>query len=400
MALSNTQTRYGSVAKTLHWLTALLILCLIPLGILASDAPFDTAEGLARKAWLFSLHKTLGVTLFFVAVLRILWAVTQPKPAPLHPERRGETLLAETVHWLLYGSLILVPVSGWVHHAATEGFAPIWWPLGQSLPFVPKSEAVAGVSAALHVIFERVLLVSILLHIAGALKHHFVDRDDTLRRMLPGRTEAGTGHGKPARGLSVTVAVAAWAAALGIGAGLGLFQTDREASAAVAPQLEEVASDWMVQSGSLGIAVTQLGNRVEGAFADWTAAIRFDEAVRTGPAGDVRVEVSIPSLTLGSVTQQALGPDFLAAQEHPVAVFEAEILRTETGDEARGTLTIRDRSVPLTLPFTLVVEDGLARMTGSAVVDRLDFGVGETQDAKNLGLDVEIVVSLETRRAE
>ena len=191
MSIANSSTRYGAVAKTFHWLTALLILTLIPTGIIANGMPFDAPEELARKAQLFSVHKTLGVVLFTVAVLRILWAFTQPKPVPLHPENKLLCFLADTAHWLLYGSLILVPLSGWVHHAATEGFAPILLPIGQDLPFVPKSETVAGISASLHIIFERVLVVSLFLHIAGALKHHFVDRDATLRRMWFGNTEAG-----------------------------------------------------------------------------------------------------------------------------------------------------------------------------------------------------------------
>jgi len=76
---------FAPITKVFHWLTALLILIIIPLGVIANGAPFETSEELARKAWLFSLHKTLGVAVFFVALLRILWALTQEKPGPLHP---------------------------------------------------------------------------------------------------------------------------------------------------------------------------------------------------------------------------------------------------------------------------------------------------------------------------
>ncbi len=183
MSLSNTTSRYGSVTRAFHWLTALLVMTLIPVAMIAYDLPHDTSEQLARKAWLFSLHKTLGITVFFVALLRIGWALLQPKPGPLHPERRAETFVAETAHWLLYGSLVLAPLSGWIHHAATTGFAPIWWPLGQSLPLVPKSESVAALFGGFHWVFGKVMTVTILLHIAGALKHHFIDKDATLRRM-------------------------------------------------------------------------------------------------------------------------------------------------------------------------------------------------------------------------
>jgi len=215
---SNSTTTYGSVTKSFHWLIAALVITMIPLGIVANGM----ADADPLKPTLFSLHKTVGLFIFFVALARILWAITQPKPAHLHPDRKAETFLATLVHWLLYASLVLVPLSGWVHHAATTGFAPVWWPFGQGLPGIPVSDSVAHIAASLHIIFERVLAASILLHVAGALKHHFIDRDDTLARMTFGHTEPHpapipTPSAKAAPG----VAVGVYAAALAIGAGLG-----------------------------------------------------------------------------------------------------------------------------------------------------------------------------------
>ncbi len=193
-------------AARFHWLTALLIFAAFPLGVIANDMPFDTAAAVAEKARLFSIHKTVGVTVFFVALARIAWAFVEVKPAPLHPSRRAETFLAETVHWALYLSLVVVPLSGWVHHAAVEGFAPILWPFGQDLPLVPKSEAVAGVASAVHWLFTKVLFGSVLLHIAGALKHAIVDRDLVLARMAWGAEAGAPGA---AHGLVPAVAAAA-----------------------------------------------------------------------------------------------------------------------------------------------------------------------------------------------
>ena len=149
---------YGTVTKTFHWLTALLILTVIPLGVIANELPYETNEELALKAWLFSLHKTLGVALFFAALVRIFWALSQPKPALLNSEKPVEGFLAGLVHWMLYASLVGVPLSGWIGHAATTGFAPIWWPFGQSLPFVPKDEAVAHVFSWLHFVLLLALV--------------------------------------------------------------------------------------------------------------------------------------------------------------------------------------------------------------------------------------------------
>jgi len=101
MPLTNTADRFGSVSKTFHWLTALGIIVLMPLGVIANGMPYETSEQLADKAWMFSLHKTVGVAVFFIALARIVWAISQPKPGLLHPDRKVETLAAETVHWQL-----------------------------------------------------------------------------------------------------------------------------------------------------------------------------------------------------------------------------------------------------------------------------------------------------------
>lgn len=399
MPAANTQHRYGNVAKTFHWLTALLIFTLIPLGIIANKLPYETSEQLAQKAWLFSLHKTLGLTLFTVALARIGWAIANPKPKPLHPDRKLEHWAAETVHWLLYGSLLLVPLSGWIHHAATTGFAPIWWPFGQSLPFVPKDDDVAAIFKGLHIVFERVLVVSLVLHIAGALKHHIIDKDNTLRRMWftalkPAQDPAA--HTSRAS-LPVVTAVTVWAVAVGIGGMIGVY--DSHAAITPAEELEEVASDWTVTTGTLAISITQFGSTVTGEFADWTASISFDPAILQGTAGAVTTTVAIGSLTLGSVTGQALGPDYFDATTFPTATYEAEIVTVPDGFEAQGTLTIKDITVPVTLPLALVVEGDTATLETSTELNRLDFNIGQNMaDESSLAFAVDVEIDLTAAR--
>lgn len=220
MRLTNTAANYGLIARSFHWLMALLILTMIPLGKIANTAPFSTDAEFARKFMLFSLHKTLGVTLFGLAVLRILWALRQTKPGPLHPERRAEIFLGSVTHWLLYSALILVPLTGWIEHAAIPGLAPIWWPFGQSLPFVTASELMFNTFSALHRAFGKVLILAIGLHLAGALKHQFWDRDSTLRRMWSGQTADRT-TAAPAHLGPIAVALLVWISAVGLGLTLG-----------------------------------------------------------------------------------------------------------------------------------------------------------------------------------
>ena len=396
MALANTSQRYGSVTKTFHWLTALLILSLIGLGLFAEDLPYQTDAELARKAWFFSLHKTLGVLAFFVALLRILWAVSQPKPGLLNADKPMESFLAELVHWLLYGSLVIVPLSGWIGHAAAAGFAPIWWPFGQGLPLVPKSVGVEHFFGAVHEISGKVLIGSLILHVAGAVKHHLIDRDATLRRMLPGNPAIPTLAVQPHSKAPFAAATAIWAVALALSAALAAFDAEESVQTEA---LAEVTSDWAVQDGSIDITVVQFGNAVTGSFADWTAAISFDETIPVGEVGKVTTTISVPSLTLGSVTQQAMGPDFFDATTYATAVYDAVIQHGADGYEASGTLTIKDVSMPLIMPFNLALNGDDAEMRADFTLDRRSFGIGGTvTDEGSLAFDVKVAIELTAKR--
>jgi len=400
MALGNTSTRYGAVSKSFHWLTALLILTLIPLGLFAENLPYETQEELARKAWFFSLHKTLGVTVFFVAFLRILWALSQPKPGLLNADKKLESCAAEAVHWLLYAALVVVPLSGWIGHAAAAGFAPIWWPFGQGLPLIPKNTAIEHAAGAVHWLGTKILIATLLLHVAGALKHHVIDRDATLRRMLPGEPAIGPLPDQLHRRTPEVAALTIWAGVLVIGILLGL-SGGSENGAAEAAALEDVASDWEVQTGTIAIGVVQFGSEVEGSFADWTAAISFDETVDQGIAGNVTTTISIPSLSLGSVTDQAMGPDFFHASAFPTARFVAEIKTGPDGYLAEGTLSIKDNAVPISLPFQLTINADTAEMRADTKLDRRDFGIGATMtDESSLGFGVKVKITLTATRAD
>ncbi len=407
MPLRNSHTTYGAVAKGFHWLTALLILTTIPIGLVASDLAHGLADSgtqpeartIALTATLFSLHKTIGVTVFFVALARILWAVSQPKPGLLNGDTPPEALAAETVHWLLYGSLVAVPLSGWIHHAATTGFAPIWWPFGQNLPFVPKDAGLAQVTGTLHYILQWVLVGAIGLHIAGALKHHVIDKDATLRRMLPGAHHAQPTKAQPGHALPLIAALLIWAGALGGASALGWFSHTHD-SPPEAPKLAEVASDWQVESGQLDITVSQLGSDVTGSFSDWTATISYDEVPDdTGTHGTVEVTIATTSLTLGSVTAQATGAGYLDASQHPTALFKADLTSRDGQQMAIGTLTIRGQTVPVSLPYSLTIDGDTATAEGRLTVDRRDFSIGaDVKDKGSLGFDVTIGFALTATR--
>lgn len=408
----NSGARYGRVAMALHWLTALLILVAFPLGLIANAWPYETTAQFAVKADLFSVHKTLGIAAFLTALARILWALTQRRPGPLHPERKAERFMAEAVHWSLYLAMLIVPLSGWVHHAATTGFAPILWPLGQGLPLVPQSPAFAEAAGAVHWLFTKILAASVILHVGGALKHHLLDRDDTLRRMLPGsrvtlpasaHPGGSTGHagfahaGALAAFVIAFLAIALAPALLTRDAPVQVAQAADDASVSDQPVTE--GPSWRVEEGRLGFDVTQMGDTVSGSFADWSAEIIYDPQAPATRRGSVAVTIAIDSLSLGSVTSQAKGADFLDVENHPRARFEATIRETDDGHVADGMLSLAGAQVPVSLPFRLRRDGDRASADGVVRVDRRDFGIGESHtDESAVGFGVDIIVSLDAVR--
>ncbi len=397
LPLFNTPTTYGSLTRSLHWITALLIMANIGLGFAASWAPFNSAEALAQKTWLFSLHKTLGVTLFFVALLRVVLGVAQSRPLAMSPVHKVEALTAHTVHWLLYALLVLVPLTGWVHHAATDGFAPILWPLGQNLPLIPKSQFVFETAGALHVACVVLLIATVVLHILGALKHAVIDRDGTLKRMLTGTPRAAPRNESNQGILPGLAAVIVLAVTVFLGWTTDPTESQRKDRAALQ---SNQTSSWIVTEGALNITVRQLGAQVAGSFETWTADIDFAVPQGSGPAGQVGVTIDVASLKLGAVSAQALGPDFFDVERFPTARFQADLNATDENYVADGTLTIKDISKPIRMPFVMQVQDGTAQMTASLVLRRDDFNIGlNFTDESQLGYDVIVDIAITAQAA-
>lgn len=393
MSLRSSATSYGLVARLLHWLVALLILFTATLGLRMVRLPTGSDAEATLAAGFYSLHKTVGVALFFIVLCRLVWALFDRRPAPVHPERRLETALARLVHGLLWGAMIVMPVSGWLFHAATDGFAPILWPLGQSLPFVPKSPAVAASFRAIHDLSAWLLLIAIALHVAGAAKHALLERDGTLARMTTGRPAGSDADASPTL-RPILLACLVWlgliAAAL-----LTAPAPDQAASPATAGATIE-ASNWQVTDGTLTFAVGQLQAGVRGTLANWTAAIDYDPDKRSG---QVTVEIPLSGMSVGSVTPQAAAAEFFDVARFPTAHFAASIADKGGQLAATGTLTLKGRTVPVTLPFALTLDGGKAHASGQVALDRRDFGIGPSyKDETTVAFAVTVAFDLTAQR--
>lgn len=171
--------RYTRTAVGLHWIIALLIFTAIPLGIYMHDLPLSP-----EKLKLYSWHKWIGVTIFLLALLRLFWRSTHRPPALPQTMPAWERFAAHTVHFLLYLLIFAIPISGWLMSSA-KGIQTVWFGVLPLPDLVDKDKGLADIFKTMHVSLNLMLIGLLLAHVGGALKHHFIERDEILERMLP-----------------------------------------------------------------------------------------------------------------------------------------------------------------------------------------------------------------------
>ena len=356
MQWRNDSQNYGGIAKGFHWVIALLVIGLLIAGVVMANAdpsPF--------KFQLSFCHKSFGITVLALASLRLLWRLNNVHPRPLPDHAAWEKILAKMTHGLLYLALFLMPLSGWIMSSA-KGFSVSvfgWFTLPD---LVGESDAINAIAGNVHALAGYTLAALVCLHAAGAIKHHVIDRDSTLRRMLP-------------------VMVAA----------IMMVTT---------PAVANDVTEWAVQKDQSTITIegTQMKAPFKGVFKSFDGVIHFD-ADQLG-ASNVAITIDMTSFDSKSKDRDGavVGPDWFDSKTYPGATFVAD--KFSAGADAgtyiaHGILTIRDKTVPLDLPFALNIDDaGVATANGTVQINRLDYnvGAGQWENPKDVGTDVNIIV--------
>ena len=171
-----TAERYTAAAITLHWLLALLITATFCVGLYMTGLPLSPT-----RLKFFNWHKWAGATILALSVLRLLWRLAHRAPAPL-PAPAWQHRLARIVHTALYAFFFAVPLSGWSYSSAA-GFPVVVFGVLPLPNLMPKDKELAEFLEDVHGVLAWTLAVLVLLHVAAALKHRFIDRDATLSRM-------------------------------------------------------------------------------------------------------------------------------------------------------------------------------------------------------------------------
>lgn len=170
-------TRYTRTAIGLHWIMAVGFIAMILLGFYMTDMPFSPA-----KLQVYSWHKWAGVSLFLLAVFRLLWRMRHRPPALPDSMRPIDITLANLGHYLLYFFMFAVPLSGWFMSSAM-GFQTVWFGLVPLPDLLPKDKSIADLLAATHTYLNWAFVIVVIGHVLAALKHQFIDKDNLLARM-------------------------------------------------------------------------------------------------------------------------------------------------------------------------------------------------------------------------
>lgn len=440
--MSKETQRYTAIAIVLHWAIAAAILFMLPLGFwMHEQAEHGNASQAVFSA--YQLHKSVGLTILALSLTRLGWRlVNPPPPLPVHMPS-WERLVARVTHWAFYALIIALPLSGWLFVSAGWSIhddAPLAVPTRffnlfevphlfdlSELATGPREDA-AEAAATAHKVLAFAMIGLAVLHGAAALKHHILDRDGVLASMVPGLRAPGDNTPAPRDPVRLAIlggGLAATALALTL---LLISVTQQSASSApssieivepeapavtegsnlpsssaaeIAPPTPDQAPAWIIDQRSSAIIFSYTyeddsgATRFNGRFARWSADIRFDTENLDASIVAVRIEIASAATGVPAHDGALPGPEWFDAAAHPVATFRTTRIRaSEDGYEARGQLTIKGVTREVDLPFRLTIEDGHAAMTGSVVIDRRDFGVGEGSGddliSRNIRIDIRV----------
>lgn len=403
----NTISSYGVTAKTFHWVMAVLILAMLLMGFF-----MDGLENSPFKFSIFSWHKSIGTLVLILAMLRLSWKFINIAPAHLPSHQKWEITLAKIVHVLLYVVMIAMPLSGWIMSSAGD-FRYSFFGLFDMPQIVPKNDTIFKIAIQAHAIIAYAIIVFVGLHIAGALKHHFLDRDETIKRMTTMKFGFKSG-------VVLTLVLAIIFLRL---ATMIVFKPEEPAEAPeqtaavevieenVAPVAAATEGAWAIDhaQSKIEFSVTQYGTPFTGNFENFEGTIVFDPKNLADSKADITIDIA--SLKTGSDDRDgsAKGPEWFDTTQFPQAQFQSGNFES-LGDNkyvARGTLTIRGVANNVDLPFTLDIAERRAggpeaMMDGTLVIDRQAYGIGQGQwkSADVIGNDVTVGIRVVAHRPD
>ena len=395
MAARSTASSYGWLAQWLHWLIAGLVVTQFVLGWLAQAAADESLP--VRQLALLANHKSVGITVLVLAIIRICWRWGTTVPELPRTMSRWQVQASRAAHWLLYLLIFALPISGWLMSSASA-YTVSWFNLIELPDMVSADETLKERLVSLHHLLATVLFTVAVVHLLAALKHRFLDHDDVLGRML---SRAGGA-------LFVTVVVGALWAATNVGGSGQASPTAIDPTAPIPAPPAPIRSSadvapWQIDYASsyIRFSAEQAGASFDGQWPDWQADIRFSADSYATSSAMVTVEVASVSTGDSERDETLLAQTWFSSSAFPTASFITDAFNTnEDGTfTATGQLTIKGLTTPVQLHFSVAKESGEVRiLNGSSRLDRLalQLGTGEWADPTWVGQFVNVSVHVET----
>ncbi|BFM05870.1 cytochrome b/b6 domain-containing protein [Halioxenophilus aromaticivorans] len=387
--MSNTHT-YSLVARSLHWLIALLIFWAIVIGLVAEELPYSP-----EKIQLFVVHKSVGITVLMLALVRLAWRFISPPPA-LGLSAKEEKL-AHLGHWGLYALMISVPLSGWLLNSAA-GYPFAWFNL-ISVPHIPGvGEDSKDLFASVHVVLFYIIAVMVIGHILMLFHHKFSQGINLLPRMLPGKTA-----------LWAVVLVAIMAGLIGytINKANTAKANAEQDSQAIKPAPSQSAASSAASSDSplwqlvpteenFQFSSSYSGEAFTGLIKTFTPKIYFDPDHPEQGVLDVTIDTTSLT-TLNSEWDSAItGSQWFATSDYPSAHYVSEDIRPDgAGFIAQGELTLKGISKPVEVYFEWEAQGDQAIFLGSAMLDRREFDIGSGSWATDDSIAFEVTLDID-----
>ena len=423
------QHSYNVYSRWLHWIIAILIIFMIFLGWRLDD--HDSLR-LSRV----NLHKSVGILILLLSVVRLLIRFMTKAP-PALPGPKWQVWAANGLHVLFYVAMLGMPLTGWAMVSTSAREIPFFmfhWP---HMPFIPVS---ASMENPVHEFFEffhklgaKLLIYGMIpLHVAAALKHQFVDKDEVMEHMVPGL--------KPRPLLNWRWIVPVGAVLLAVGFGEFIFRGPASSDQPPAPASESAeASDmadsamasssaesstssavssssssssvsavtqWTVDKAASKLAwsTTFQGEAINGGFSGYSAQIAFDPDKLD--QSHVKVAIDLGSVASGDNDRDGTlkSDQFFNIASFPKATYEAsKFTKTDASHfVAHGKLSLHGVTKALDLPFSLTIKSGVADMSGTADLDRTAFSVGSGDYAKTDAIPavVKVAITLKAHAAK
>lgn len=359
--------RYGDVAMLFHWLIALCIIGLIIVGKYMGGLEKDDPTRFLLTQW----HKSFGISVLILAVLRIAWRFTHRPP----PEPDGlplwQKMAAGGTHLLLYVLMLALPITGWIMVSAsplnidTMLFKVIPWPHFPGLTDLSNREDIAHHFHDYHHLAGTALIVLLLAHVGAALKHHFVDKDTIMLRMVPQRKSESFRF----KLIGLLFVFGCSGAVLN-----HLYEKAQRQSVVISAGASEVS-----------FVADVTGEETVGLFAKSLVEAQIDE----NTPGNSRITARVNTATISSANYQIAGslpePEWFDVITHPEALFESTDI--QAGDEGvlnvTGNLTLKSTTKAVSFPMQLADEEEKRVARGEFTIDRRDFDIGLNSQAND-----------------